>query len=225
MYMNMYTGERCIIFDESGNLGSDGRYFVIACIDTTDYKELYNLMKRKLRIAKEQFCELSKLHSHEIKANEAYPCIKYHLLECIATKDIQISYIVADLHHIKPNLLENKNILYNYLMKLLLDSIISEKDNGTKINILCDNKTTKVASANSFSEYIKIHFIYDKGYDLGLNIKYLDSDSKNAYPIQAADYVANALYGWYEYGDGIFYQRFKSKVKNALKFPYTPFGK
>lgn len=223
--MNMYTNQRCIIFDESGNLGSKGRYFIIACIDTTNYKTLHNIMHRKLGIAKKKFSELAKLHSHEIKAKEAYPCIKYHILECIAAKDVNISYIVADLSHTKPTLLENKNIFYNFLMKLLLDSIISEKDNNTTINIICDNKTTKVASANSFSEYIKLHFIYEKGYDIKLNIEYLDSDAKNAYPVQAADYVANALYGWYEYGDKLYYNRFKSKIKNALKFPHTNFGK
>lgn len=223
--MNMYTNQRCIIFDESGNLGSSGRYFVIACIDTTNYKALHNIMHRKLGIAKKKFSELAKLHSHEIKAKEAYPCIKYHILECIATKDVNISYIVADLSHTQSNLLEEKNIFYNFLMKLLLDSIISEKDNNTTINIICDNKTTKVASANSFSEYIKLHFIYEKGYDIKLNIEYLDSDAKNAYPVQAADYVANALYGWYEYGDKLYYNRFKSKIKNALKFPHGNFGK
>lgn len=223
--MKMYNDQRCIIFDESGNLGSNGRYFVIACINTMNYKSLYNTMHKKLGKAKQKFPELSKLHAHEIKANEAYPCIKYHILECITEKDIRISYIVADLLHTKPALLEEKNIFYNYLMKLLLDSIISTKDNGTTINIICDNKTTKVASANSFSEYIKLHFIYEKGYNLKLNIEYLDSDAKNAYPVQAADYVANALYGWYEYGDKLYYSEFQSKIQKALKFPAKNFGK
>lgn len=50
--MNMYTNQRCIIFDESGNLGSKGRYFIIACIDTINYKTLHNIMHRKLGIAK-----------------------------------------------------------------------------------------------------------------------------------------------------------------------------
>lgn len=40
----MYTNERCIIFDESGNMGNSGRYFVIACIDTTECKALHNIM-------------------------------------------------------------------------------------------------------------------------------------------------------------------------------------
>lgn len=47
----MYSNERCLIFDESGNLGADGRYFVISCIDTMNAKSLHNIMKRKLKQA------------------------------------------------------------------------------------------------------------------------------------------------------------------------------
>ena len=42
-----FLEERGIIFDESGNLGKSGRYFVIACIDTVECKALHNIMKRK----------------------------------------------------------------------------------------------------------------------------------------------------------------------------------
>lgn len=220
-----YEGERCLIFDESGNLGNSGRYFVIACIDTKNYRSLHNVMKKKLGVAKQLFKELAHLHSNEIKAKEAYPCIKYHILETVAKKDLSISYIVADLKYVKPNLLEDKNILYNFLMKLLIDSLVSEQDNNSVINIICDNHTTKIASGNSFSEYIKLHLLYEKEYDIKINVVYLDSDDRNAYPVQASDYVANALYGWFEYGDKIYYDRFKFKINKALRFPIKRFGK
>lgn len=222
---NKYKNERCLIFDESGNLGSSGRFFVIACIDTCNYKSLHNVMKRKLGIAKQQFQELACLHSNEIKAKDAYPCIKYHILETIAAKDLTISYIVADLKYIKPALLKEKNILYNYLMRLLIDRLVSEKDNNTSLNIICDNHTTKIASGNSFEEYIKLHLLYEKNYDVNINVVYMDSDDRNAYPVQAADYVANALYGFFEYGDKIYYERFSAKIHNDLYFPYKDFGK
>lgn len=215
--------EHYLIFDESGNLGNKGRYFVIACIDTYDWKPLHNIMRRKLGIAKTMFKELSVLHSNEIKAKDAYPCIKYHLLECIAEKDLNISYIVADLYHIRSNLLNDKNILYNYLMRLLIERIVTAKDEV--VNLICDNHTTKVASANSFSDYIKLFLIYEKEYDIKINVKYLDSDSKDAYIVQAADYVANAIYGYYEYGDKTFYNQFKCKMKYQLLFPWRVFGK
>ena len=209
---NTKAKERYLIFDESGNLGISGRYFVIACVDTCDIKSLHNIMHKKLGIAKKKFIELSYLHSNEIKAKDAYPCIKYHILECIARKDLQISYIVADLQHVRLDLLDDKNIFYNYLMRLLIDQLISEKDNGTTINIICDNHTTKVASANSFSDYIRLHLIYEKDLHINLKIKYMDSDANDAYIVQAADYVANALYGYYEYDVNIYYQCFNKKI-------------
>lgn len=102
--------ERYLIFDESGNLGASGRYFVISCIDTYEYKALHNMVKRKLRQAKDLFPDLAVLHSHEIKAKDAYPCVKDHLLECIAKKNLSVSYIVADLQYVESNLLQDKNI-------------------------------------------------------------------------------------------------------------------
>ncbi|MCI8800175.1 MAG: DUF3800 domain-containing protein [Lachnospiraceae bacterium] len=216
--------ERYLIFDESGNLGSSGRYFVIACIDTNNYKSLHNIMHKKLGLAKKIFPPLSLLHSNEIKAKDAYPCIKYHILECIAKKDLSISYIVADLNHVNPSLLKDKNILYNYLMKLLIERLFTEKDNGFVINIICDKHTTKVASGNSFSDYIKLFLLYERELNVQLNIKDMDSNDKNAYIVQAADYIANALYGYYEYGDGIYYNCFKHKLNTKLLFPWKHFG-
>ena len=54
-----------------------------------------------------------------------------------------------------------------------------------------------------------------------LLIRNLQSYSIN----QAADYVANALYGWYEYHDDIYYNPYKNKIYKTLKFPYGNFGK
>lgn len=216
--------DRYLIFDESGNLGNSGRYFVIACIDTKSPKALHNILRKKLGVAKSLFPELAALHSNEIKAKDAYPCIKYHILECIAQKDLSISYIVADLTHIRPELLKDKNILYNYLMRLLIERLVTEKDSGTTIHIICDNHTTKVASANSFSDYIKLYLLYEKELNITLNIRYMDSDAKDAYIVQAADYVANALYGFYEYSDSIYKERFSHKISTKVLFPWRLFG-
>jgi hypothetical protein len=218
----MFQNERCIIIDESGNLGIDGRYFVIACIDTSDCKALHNLMKRKLKQAKKTFPEFN-VYEHEIKAADAYPCVKHHILKSIAAKDIHISYIVADITHIETRLLQNKNILYNYLAKLLIDKIITSHDKNTKINILCDNKTTKVKSTNSFKEYIIAQLNYERRYDLDLNIKFMDSCAGNAYVIQAVDYVANAVYSFFEHKNDLYINQFKNKINVEVFFPVVNF--
>lgn len=220
----MFKNERCLIFDESGNLGVDGRYFVIACIDTKMSKSLHNIMKNKLRQAKKLFPNLT-THSHEVKAKDAYPCVKHHILESIASKDLSISYIVADLQHINPNLLKDKNILYNYLMKLLISKLVDENDKNTKLNIICDNKTTKVASANSFSDYIKLYLNFECIYNIDVNVLYLDSDAGDAYIVQAADYVANAIYTQYQYDIKMYSDCIESKINVRDRFPENQFGK
>ena len=70
-------------------------------------KSLHNIMKRKLKQAGNMFPALAAMHSHEIKAKDAYPCVKYHILESIISKDISISYIVVDLQHIEKRLLKD----------------------------------------------------------------------------------------------------------------------
>ena len=221
MYNN---NERYLIFDESGNLGTAGRYFVISCIDTTNVKSLHNIMKRKLKNAGEKFPELKTMHANEIKAKDAYPCVKYHLLECIASKDVTVSYIVIDLNHIESRLLKDKNILYNFASKILISRLITEKDTGTKINILFDNKTTKIASKNSLREYIIAYIVYEENLDVEINFEYKDSDAKDAFIIQAADYVANALYSKYEYKKDIYANLFSHKINITQHFPYKTFG-
>ena len=213
---------RYLIFDESGNMGTNGRYFVISCIDTTNLKALYNTMQRKIRKAQVLFPELAALHTHEIKAKDAYPCVKYHIAECIARKDVSISYIVADLFHVKPYLLDDKNIFYNYMMKLLIECIVTKDDDI--VHIIYDNHSTKVGSVNSMEEYLKLALIYEKQYDVKLIFTSMDSNAKNAYHVQAADYVANALYSHYEYKRDDYYAIYKPLFKDKLLFPISKFG-
>jgi hypothetical protein len=111
------------------------------------------------------------------------------------------------------------------MMKLLLVRLITKRDNGSPVNIICDNHTTKVGSTNSLTEYIKIEFLLERNFNINLNIQLVDSDDKNAYPVQAADYVANALYGSYEFNDSTYSSKLEGVVHRKVEFPYKQFGK
>ena len=110
-------------------------------------------------------------------------------------------------------------------MKLLIERLVTENDSGKTIHIICDNHTTKVTSKNSFSEYIKLCLLYDKGFDIELDIQLLDSDANNAYIVQAADYVANSLYSHYEYENSLYTSLLTGKYKVQMLFPWQFFGK
>lgn len=206
-------------FDESGNLGKKGRYFTIACIGGSDLKPLKNTMKKAILKVKKQFPQFE--NAKEIKASESFPIIKDYMLRKIATKDIDIRYIVADLDNVKQALKDDENLLYNYLLHFLVKSVALEK--GVKdIEINIDKRTIKVQSINTFEGYIKLKLIYELGKDLDIKVKYIESH--NSYAIQATDFVANAINTFYEYRYDYYYNLIKHKIVHIEHFPYKYFG-
>lgn len=216
--LDLTTKDKTFIFDESGNLGKDGRYFVIACIETSNPKEIHNVMKRQLHIAKRKYSDV-KFNGCELKSSKAPAGVKEHIVELICKKDISISYVVLDLENINQSLLNEKNLLYNYACKLLIDSLIDEELNEKKLNIWIDNHTVKVHSKNSFLEYIKLGILYERGIDTNISVQFVNSNATDAYVIQAADFIANAVYVYYERGKERCYNMIKSKLKKVLVYP------
>ncbi len=92
---------------------------------------------------------------------------------------------------------------------MLTKELIGTDDIGKKINIISDSKTTKVTSVDSFAGYLKAKINYEMNFDIDLNVRYLDSNAKDAYIVQAADYVANAIYAKYEYGQSLYFDIIK----------------
>lgn len=214
-------GDKIILnFDESGNLGKQGRYFTLACIQTSDLKPLTNVMKNKAVLkTKQKFPEFSS--AKEIKASEAYPPIKDYFLRKITSKDIKIRYIVADLEHVKKQLLDDENLLYNYLLKFIIEPVARTK--GLKdLVINLDKRSIKVKSTNTFEDYIKIKLRYESNLDIGISVNYFES--QNSYAIQAADFVANAIYSKYEYRREYYYELIKHKIIQSELFPKKYFG-
>lgn len=206
--------------DESGNLGSDGRYFTIACIETTNVKPLINVMKKTELKTKQTFEKFK--NADEIKANEAFPLIKDYYYRKIASKDIAIRYVTADKPYVKSRLLEDENLLYNYMLQFIIVPI-ARKQNVKALDIYLDNRSIKVKSANSFQEYISIKLNYELNLNVDLNVQYVES--KNSYPVQAADFVANAVNAYYEHGYTPYFDILKPKIIQHEKFPINYFGK
>lgn len=210
-----------LFFDESGNLGTDGRFFVISCIETMNKSSVKNIIKKCILKSKEIFPNM-KYGSKELKAKNAYPCVKDFILKKIYSKDIKIHYIVIDLYHVDQRLLLDKNLLYNFATKILLSRVFK---NGFDYEIMCDNHTTKVKSTNTLSEYIKLEFIYERKMNISVNFRFLDSDSEEGYVIQSADFIANAIYSYYEFNECIYYDNLTNKIITKELFPFKKFNK
>lgn len=210
-----------LYLDESGNLGSDGRYFTIAAIETENPKPLSNVMKKTILRTKTKFERFKDVK--EIKASESNPIIKDFFLRRISSKqNINIRYIVSDKKHVKKQLLEDENLLYNYMLKFLIVPV-AKKRGLKRLIIILDKRSIKVKSANSFEDYINIILRFELNLDIEIVVKYLESH--NSYAIQAADFIANAVYINYEFENNYFYKLIAQKIAFGDRFPNNNFGK
>ncbi|MCO7128181.1 DUF3800 domain-containing protein [Sporolactobacillus shoreicorticis] len=215
----MINGCVYLTLDESGNLGRQGRYFTIACIEANTIKPLNNIIKKSVLKTKLTFPRYES--REEIKASDSTAIIKDYFLRKIASKEIKIHYIVSDLTHVNQNLKDDENLLYNFMLKLLIEPI-ARRNLGKKIVINLDKRTIKVQSSNSFQDYIRLCLMYEKGFDIDIEVNYLES--QNSYPIQAADFVANAVNTKYEYDYSAYFDILRSKLITKNQFPYRTFG-
>lgn len=198
-----------IFIDESGDLGMNEGYFVIAMIVAHDSKRLKNLVKN--------YCAkkaIEEIHAHGLPFIE-----KQYLINKLTKQvDYHVSYIVADKMMIgNKSLFANNNLVFNYLFSFLVRDVL--KANTDDILFHLDNRTQKVSSVNSLTEYIKIKAFTDWGFTKELNIQY--HDSKICKVVQIADLVANSIYRKYVRGKSDFYDRLN--IVKSIKFPRDKF--
>lgn len=205
--------------DESGSFGTKGNYFVIAGIITDNAKPLQNVMRRSAKATKEKFPEFQD-HT-EIKAAHSYLVIRDYFLRRICSKDIEIRYIVADKRHVFQRLLDDQNVFYNYMLKLLIMPIVRTKKID-ELEILIDRRSIKVASGNSFEDYIKAEIWGELGSKMDITVRYPESHASKL--VQAADFVAHSVYCNYEYEKDHCYQLMQPKIVVGERFPRHAFG-
>lgn len=206
-----------IYIDESGNLGKDGRFFVIAALMPSNSKRIKNLVRH----AFVKYCSVNRLLTDELKGSLlTFPQRQDFLKRLCNKDDFRCSYIVADKKHLLPRILQDKNICYNYLTSHLLKPLL--RSASEDVHIIFDNHTIKVASINSLADYIKIEAYSKWGFTHNLTITY--QDSKSHLNLQAVDMLANTIYGKYHYRKQHLYNLLVAHFGRKIRFPYDKFG-
>jgi hypothetical protein len=196
---------KTIFIDESGDLGIKERYFVIAVLIPENKKRISNLIKR--------FCGKNLIK--EIKASQLSFEQKQFLFNRFSSiKDYAVSYIILDKSKIKDlPIFNDKNLLYCYMSALLVKDIIQTVNDN--LTIVFDNRSTKIGSGNTLSDYIKIKAFTEWNYKNILTIAFVDS--KDSKLVQAVDLAANAIYSKYNCKKDHFYN--KLIIKESIIFP------
>lgn len=211
-----------VFIDESGNLGRGGEYFVLAAAVFDTEKGA----TRGKRIIKREQQLLSKERELDSIAEIKSSSLKFEQRQRILSKiikkaDVDIFYLAA----YKPNVAllsqgKSKNLVYNYLAKLLTDMIFSKYNDDFVITF--DQRSTCVESMNSLPDYIEIN-AYTRHNHFDKNILVRQRDSKTTYNLQTADVIAGTVYQAYKKNSKHFLNLLAPRIIKADEFPRTKF--
>lgn len=215
--------KKTIYIDESGNFGSDGRYFVISGVvfdEENKKNEIKNIYK-KIGQAKKH--NLNKVADNgELKAASLTYAARRKLLESMSLGNFDINYIALDLWHMYGYLSENQNVFYNYLTKFIIKPIVQNDSELNELSIILDMRNASVKRSKNFDDYIKSLIWGDWGFnEVKVNVEYLES--QNSVGLQCADYIANAIYLYYEKEKDIV-NCMRPLIRVRQRFPYKTFG-
>ncbi|WP_432202402.1 DUF3800 domain-containing protein [Staphylococcus warneri] len=209
-----------IALDESGNFGKDGDYVVVGGLQVSDGKSVRNFIKR-------QELKFRKMYPNafldeEIKHNNSYPAMRHHYINKIVEKSDKIHYCVSNKRNCDQNMLDDENILYNYMVFRIVKRIIIQNPNLKKLFLLLDNRTTKITRRDSLVDYLKGKIYFDlERPDIELIVEMLDSKSSRL--IQAADFIAGSVYHYYTHNNKLCYNLLETKLDCKYHYPYNNF--
>ncbi|KAA8455233.1 DUF3800 domain-containing protein [Weissella paramesenteroides] len=218
-------GSKTIYIDESGNFGSDGRYFTIAAVelDSKHKKHLNHRMKNITRMVKENYPNVAN-ENGEIKANRSNCIIREFVLRKVQTALFNIRYITVDLTQISKRLLNNQNVLYNYLASFLIKPLVLSDSEIESIEIILDERTKAVRNGFDINGYFQNLIWIDMKRE-EIDLKIISAKSHTTYGIQVADFIVHAIQNKFEDGIDSHALQIKNRIVTRQNFPYKTFGK
>jgi len=207
-----------IFLDESGDLGFDftkvktSKYFVITCLFTEDKRQIEKVVKKThSELTKVIKRKVGTLHS----VTESVKTRK-RLLARLAATECKIMTICLDKKKVYSKLHDEKQVLYNYVVNILLDRIYTKKlvpIDKVVFLIASKRETNKFLNSN-FKDYLENQVKNTHKTKLEISIK-TPHEEKG---LQAVDFASWAIFRKYEKGDASYYELLKSNIveENSL---------
>ena len=201
-----------IFLDESGDLGFNfkkkrtSKFFVITCLFTENKRPLEKIIRKT-------HSELRKKHQRKIgvlHAFKAEPIVRQRLLKRLSDRACSIMTIYLNKEKVYTKLQNEKQVLYNYVVNVLLDRIYSKKSMPSieKVLFIASRRETNKFFNENFKSYLNNqiqgkHNIY---------IEILIKTPHEEKSLQAVDFASWAIFRKYEYGDDSYYNLIKNKI-------------
>ena len=201
-----------IFLDESGDLGFDfsksktSKFFIIAALFAPNKRPIEKLVSTTHFELKKKY----KKKSNVLHCFKEKPITRQHLLQRLVEKDCDIMSIYLNKSKVYTKLHNEKALLYNYVVNILLDRICTRKiiDISQRVDLIASRKETNKFLNQNFKEYLSSSVKNNHKLNLKIEIK-TPYEEKS---LQAADFVSWSLFRKYEHGDESYYNIIKQKI-------------
>lgn len=208
-----------LYLDESGDLGFDfvnkkpSKFFTITILAVSSQnsnRQIINAIKKTIRRKLNPKNKRKRL-AQELKGTGTTLEVKKYFYEQIATTKFGIYSITLNKKRLFEKLTKNKERVYNYVARQVIDKIPFEKANGTRIELILDKCKGK-PEIEEFNSYIRRQLESRIEPNTPLDIYHWESH-KN-FGLQACDLFCWGIFQKHERGRTEWYDVFeKDKIK------------
>ena len=201
-----------IFLDESGDLGfnpkkRNSKYFIVTVLSVKDKKPIEKIIKRVHANLRKKNKKLSGgiLHAYKEKS-----VTRKRILKALNEKEISIMTIYLNKDKVYTKLREEKHVLYNYVVNILLDRIMTKKliEFSGPVNLYAAKRETNKFLNENFKDYLKQKVSSSHKLKIEVEIK-TPSEEKS---LQATDFISWGIFRKYELGDDSYYNIIKSRI-------------
>jgi hypothetical protein len=198
-----------LYLDESGDLGFDfvnskpSRYFTL-CILATSHPET----NRRFGYAVKKTLKRKMPGKNELKATNTNLTVKKYVWAMIASDKFGVYTLTLNKLRVYDRLAENRERVYNFISRLVIDKIPFEKARG-RIQLIIDRSKGRRQIAE-FNTYLARQLSARISPDIPID--FVHADSCQYAGIQLADLFAWGIFRKYERDDTQWYDVYKEKV-------------
>lgn len=211
-FLKIKSGMSYIFLDESGDLGFDSSknnsdYFIVTFIFIQNKKVLEKIVKKVHATLRKKIKGFSGGVLHSTKEK---PVTRKRLLKLLVKENLKIMVVYLNKSKVYTKLQNEKHVLYNYVVNILLDRIMSRK------LINCTEKIFMIASRRETNKFLNSNF---KTYLVGqvknkhkLEIQVEIKTPGQEKSLQIVDFVCWAIFNKYEHKRSDYYKTIKKLI-------------
>lgn len=201
-----------IFLDESGDLGFDfskkktTKYFLATFLFVENKRPIEKLISKLHSGLRKKY----KIRGGVLHACGEEPVTRARFCKKIIEKDCKIMTIFLNKRRVYTKLQNEKVILYNYVVNILLDRITSRKfiSKDDPINFVASRRETNKFLNLNFKNYLENQS--RNNHKLPITVKIKTPAEEKC--LQAIDFISWSIFRKYEYGDDSYYNIIKELI-------------